>query len=226
MIPKRLSIYDEAVESWSMDDCQAVLNETEIPFSSCLTAIKAVESNKISDWADPFEETYAIYRDSNDFAYLIDRINEFIKLGFNRDTTHLKVIPSREYWLFYTVFVKTLVDFAASRPDFEKNRMVNFAGQLFDSAIFMDGTRKNRVHRYRTSQYKGHGWRLNNDSRLMRIAWHWYQCRVVYSGPAEFCRANDSISEIILDPNDIDKEILGCDSAVGYPRGNLSKQCD
>jgi len=39
-------IYDEAVEAWSMDDCQAVLNETKIPFSSMLSAIEAVRSNK------------------------------------------------------------------------------------------------------------------------------------------------------------------------------------
>ncbi|MBA7569713.1 hypothetical protein ES708_11454 [subsurface metagenome] len=219
-------IYDEAAEAWARGDCQAVLNETKIPFSSCLIAMEAVESNKISDWVDPFEDTYTVYKDSKDFAYLIDRINEFIKVGFNGETEQLKVMPSREHWLFYTVFVRTLVDFAASKPDFEKNRIVEFAGLFFDPATFLDGTPNNRVHRFRTKRYRSHGWLLKNDSRIMRIAWHWYQCRVVYSGPTEFCRSGDFTSEETPDPNEIDREIAGCDEAVGYPRGNWGKPSD
>jgi len=219
-------IYDEAVEAWSRDDCQAVLNETKIPFSSCLTAMQAVESENVSDWADPLEDTYEVYRDSKDFKYLVGKINGFIKLGFNREGEKLKVLPSRQHWLFYTVFVRTLVDFAASQPDFEKNRIAEFAGLLFDPATFLDGTPNNRDYRSRTKKYRSHNWKWRNDSRIMRIAWHWYQCRVVYSGPTEFCQSGDSTSEATTDPNDIDREIAGCDEAVGYTRGNLSKESD
>lgn len=223
---KAKCIYDEAMEAWSRGDCQAVLNETKIPFPSCITAMQAIESENISDWADPLEETYAIYRDSKDFKYLIAKINEFIKLGFNREGENLKVLPSRQHWLFYTVFVRTLVDFTASKPDFEKNRIAEFAGRLFDPATFLDSTPNNRVYRSRTKKYRSHNWKWRNDSRLMRIAWRWYQCRVVYSGPTEFCQSRDFRSEETPDPNEIDREIAGCDKAVGYPRGNWSKPSD
>jgi hypothetical protein len=185
-------IYGEAVEAWSRDDCQEVLNETKIQFSRCITAMRAIESENISEWTDPLEDTYAIYRDSKDFEYLIDRINEFIKVGFNRAAEQArgiyKVKPSREHWLFYTVFVRTLVDFADSKPDFEENRIVGFAGLLFDPATFLNGTPSNRFHRFRTKQYKSHDYRLSQDYKPRNSAWYWYQCRVIYSGPEEFCK--------------------------------------
>ena len=68
--------------------------------------MQAIESENISDWADPLEDTYAIYRDSKDFKYQIDRINELSKLieiKGGRDLKSIAVAPDGSVWFCTTV---------------------------------------------------------------------------------------------------------------------------
>jgi len=55
---KASNIYREAKEAWGRPDCQRVLIEVTIPFSSMLAAIEAISSNKMSDWTDQLAEVY------------------------------------------------------------------------------------------------------------------------------------------------------------------------
>jgi hypothetical protein len=224
---KAKTIYYEAVKTWSLPDCQQSLSEVKITFPMILAAIEAVEKNNFSGWKDPFGETCERYRKSDDFKHLIKIINQFILVGFNREADQAqgiyKVKPSDKFWLFYTVFLKTFVDYGASNPNFEQNKIVEFGNLLLDTSTFMDGTHTNRIHRKRAKLLKQQGWKLRNDEKLITIAKHWYQSRIVFAGPTEFCSSTDSTSEETLDPNEIDKEISICDEAVGYPRGGKRK---
>jgi len=219
-------IYNKGVEAWGRRDCQAAIKDVKIPPSSIRAAIKAVLSDKISDWNDPLEDVYQKYKDSKDFKYLIGQINEFIKVGFNpkvdKEKGIYKVIPSQEHWLFFTIFIKTLVDFAASKSDFEHNRIVSVADQLFDPAMFMSGIHSNRKYRLHVSYYKNFGWRLRHDIKIMESAWRWYQCRVVCSNVVDFCN-KQAEEKIILESNNIYKEIQPFDEAIGYGRRVKSK---
>jgi len=221
-------IYCETKEAWGRQDCQQALNDVQIPFSSMLSAIEAVRSNKISDSPDPLADIKERYKDSADFKYLIGRVNEFIKVGFNREADKVKgrykVRPSQDNWLFYAVFIGTMVDFSAERPDWDTYKLLEFRGKTYDPTTFMDAEHSNRKYRRKVSYYKGFGWRLRQDDKLKNMAWYWYQSRVVYSGPEEFCRKYLLEKGIELDPANISKEISLCDLATGYPRKNLTDQ--
>lgn len=217
-------IYTEAKEAWGRKDCQKALSEVKIPFSSMLAAVDAVVSNKMADYSNPMYDIIEQYKDSEDFKYLISRINNFIKVGFNSESDQAKgrykVTPSKDNWLFYAVFIGTVVDFSEERADWDTYKLVEFGGKVYDPTTFMDPEKSNRKHRRKVYRYKKFNWRLRHDQKIRDIAWHWYQCRVIYAGPTEFCQSRDFISEDTPDPNDIDKEIRDCDLAVGYPRGN------
>lgn len=218
-------IYSETKEAWGRQDCQNALNEVKIPFSSMLAAIEAVRSNKISDSPDPLADIKKRYKESMDFKYLIERVNEFIKVGFNREADKVKgrykVRPSQDNWLFYAVFIETLVDLSVERQDWDTYKLLEFRGKTYDPTTSMDAEHSNRKYRRKVSYYKGFGWRLRQDDKLKNMAWYWYQSRVVYSGPEEFCRKYLIEEGIKLDPANVDKEILLCDIATGYPRRNL-----
>ena len=218
---KARSIYREAVEVWSRKECQEALNEVRITRSDIAGAIEAVQTDRIEGYCDPLESIYEKYRDSVDFKQLISRIGEFIEVGSNQEG-RLRVILSQEHWLFFAVFVKTLMDFAKGKPDFEKNRVVQIADDIYDPVTFMSGTSRNRSHRYRVSLYKKFGWRLRNDRKVMKSALRWYQCRVIYSGIEEFCNVMADSGKI-LDPKNIDKEIRGFDEATGYLKRRRDK---
>lgn len=220
-------IYHEAKEAWGRQDCRNALNGVKIPFSSMLGAIDAVVSNKIADYSNPLAGIIEQHKDSADFKYLISRVNDFIKVGFNSETdqakARYKVKPSSENWLFYAVFIGILVDFSAERKDWDTYKLLEFGGQVYDPTTFMDAEHSNRKYRRKVSYYRSFGWRLRQDDKLKNMAWYWYQSRVVYSGPEEFCRKYLIEKGIELEPANVSKEILLCDMATGYPRKNLTE---
>jgi len=132
---KARAIYNEAVEAWNRPDCQKALSEVKLPFSSCMEAIVALDSKDVAGWEDPLEELKERYRDTEDFKYLIDRINQFILVGFNREVDLKKrkhrVKPKEAIWLFYAVFIiGTLVDHGVNNTDFNKTKEFEFCGQV------------------------------------------------------------------------------------------------
>jgi len=224
---KAKRLYDEAIEAWNRPDCQKALSEVNIPFSSYLEAIIALDNKNISGWEDPLEGLKIRYRDSEDFKYLIDRIHQFILVGFNGEadlkTGKYRVKTEEAIWLFYSVFLETLMDHGVNNPNFNKTKVFEFCGQLLDPSTFMDGTTKNRVHRKRTKLYDKFGWKLRHDHKLIKKAELWYQVRVIFNGPTEYCRSKDFISEETPDPNDILKEIKICDEALSDQKKRLSE---
>ncbi|GAI27412.1 unnamed protein product, partial [marine sediment metagenome] len=223
-------LYDDAVEAWKRPDCQKALSEVRIPFSSCLEAKIALNSKNISDWEDPLDELKERYRDSENFKFLIEKINQFILVGFNREADREKgkyrVKPKEAIWLFYSVFIGTFVDHGVNNPDFNKTKVFEFGGQLLDLSTLMDGTINNRVHRKRVNLYRKHGWKLRHDNKLIKKAKLWYQVRVIFSGPKEYCCSKDFISEETPDPDDILKEIKICDEALSNQKRRLSEFFD
>lgn len=224
---KAKAIYNEAVEGWNKPDCQKALSEVKIPFLSCLEAIIALDNKDVAGWDDPLEELKERYRDSEDFKFLVDRIHQFILVGFNREadlkTGKYRVKPEEAIWLFYSVFLETLVDHGVNNPAFNKTKVFEFGGQFLDPSMFVDGVANNRVHRKRVNLYRKIGWKLKHDHKLIKKANLWYQVRVVFSGSAEYCRSKDSISEETPDPNDIIKGIKICDEALSDQKKRLSE---
>jgi len=90
-------------------------------------------------------------------------------------------------------------------------------------ASALDGVFNERLHRKHSKIFKRYGYRLSQDEKLRNMAWYWYQCRVVYSGPEECCIKLQLEGENWTSANLV-KEIYLCDIATGYPRRNLLEQ--
>ena len=116
-------------------------------------------------------------------------------------------------------------------PHFAKNDapsrydlgLVSGVSPLFHhpASTFLEGQSNNRRHRRHVGLYKSHGWRLRQDQKIRDMAWSWYHCRVVYSGPEEFCRKYLLETGIELRTENIVKEIALCDDTFGYPRKGI-----
>lgn len=161
---------------------------------------------------------------NRDFIKLINRINDLIKIGFNNESDSAngkyKITASGSNLLANVICLKSLVEYCGLKlTEWEKYKVVKIGKRTYDMADVLNDEVTNRMHRYLVKNYKNSKFALKHDNKIEKVAWLWYQCRVAYSGPAEFCRSRDFISEETLDPNDIDKEIRDCDLAVGYPRG-------
>lgn len=226
---KAHQIFNEAVQAWGRKDCKSVVSEVDkyiTPSHIDRYVDYFIKGNKESDLDYPFEELEKKYRNSPDFTFLIGRINEFIRMGFNRKSDiasgKLKVMPSQDYMLFYAVFVGSLAFFFEGSEDYEKKKIIDFMGHTLDISRIYEGTSKNRLHRFRTKSYGNLRWKRRYDRKIREKAELWYKCRVVYAGPTESCRSRDFTSEETPDPNDIDKAIRDYDLAVGYPRGNAN----
>ena len=105
----------------------------------------------------------------------------------------------------------------------EKVRIIEYAGKKYNMSEIMNDGATIRLYRQVVNQYKKSGFLLKHDATLDKIAWDWYQSRVIYSGPAEYCRQLSLKEGIDLDPANVSNEIKECDEAVGYPRGRKKK---
>ena len=216
-------IFGEVIEAWGRPGCQLAVSEVDIRILNMDALVEHREDKpKINENVG---EIFKRYKDDRDCQYLIGLVEEFIKVGFNRaiDQTEgkYKVLRSKAPWLCFATGWRALVEFSKERPDWEQYRMVNFQGENFDLSTLLEGQSNNRRHRRHVKLYKSHGWRLRQDQKIRDMAWYWYQCRVVYSGPEEFCRKYLLETGIELRPENIVKEIVLCDDAFGYTRKGI-----
>lgn len=211
-------VYREVKDAWGLPGCQIALGEVKLPLKDILAL---AEGNQGVQLPDTLLEIYSRHKDGSDCQYLIGRINEFIKVGFNRAQGKQKVLPCNASWLCVAVGLRALVDFSVDRPDWETYKLLEFGGKSYDLSTIFEGEYRNRVHRRKVGQYKNFGLDLHHDEKFKNIAWYWYQCRVVYSGPEEFCREYLLETGIELRPENVDREIGECDIVTGYPRRNL-----
>jgi hypothetical protein len=177
--------------------------------------------------SDLWTPLYERYRRSDDFKYLFGLISEFIKVGFNRKTDlakqEYKVLASKSICLCSAVGIWTAGTYLEKHPKWDGETQLKLGDEVLDVSA-LEGISSERLHRSHSRIFKRYGYRLSHDDKLRNTAWYWYQSRVVYSGPEEFCRKYLLETGIELDPANISKEILLHDIATGYPRKNLPDQ--
>ncbi|MFC1946080.1 hypothetical protein ACFLW1_02645, partial [Chloroflexota bacterium] len=219
-----------AVQDWGRRDCQKALGEVDKYVSPsyvdrCISYF--IRGNRTSDLEYPFEVLEDRYKTSQDFSFLIENINEFIKIGFNRKADiasgNLKVIPSHDYMLFHAVFLGSLAFYFEGTDDYEKSKIIEFMGKSLDVSRIYKGTSKNRLHRWRTKSFGNLNWKRRSDKKIRVKAELWYQSRVVHESLEAFCIKQQLKGENNTSDNLV-KEILPCDIATGYPRKNLPDQ--
>jgi len=161
---------------------------------------------------------------AEELANLTWLVMEFIRVGFNRETDIEKgryrvEVSERAPWLVLGVGIRTILDSYRIRfeqvRDFYKVR--RHKGKIIDFQDVLAGQSMSRLHREIVASAKAANLRLKNDKTIMEAARRWYQCRVLYASIKKFCDAK-SDEGIILELQNVDKQIEPCDDAVGYIR--------
>jgi hypothetical protein len=218
-------IYQEIVEAWDRPDCQELLKDDNvaIPIAEIEAWAKTViKGNEYESDLDIWTETYERYRKSDDFQYLFDRIREFIKVGFNRDKDSPKVIASRAPYLCIAIVVWTAGRYMEKSLDWDMKQYLELGEKKLEISNFIEGESR-RMHGFHVPLLKMYGYRLHQDGTMKDISLYWYQSRVVYSGPEEFCREYYKKEDVYLDSRNVNRMILECDIAAGYPRRHLEQ---
>ena len=167
-------------------------------------------------------------RRKRDLVILINKIDEFIKVGFNREKDQLneknEISIASSPILFNTILFSALYENSRILlKQWEKLKVIEYRGRTYDLANIMNDEVTLELYRKLHKQYKNAGFKLKHDQKMDNIVWRWYQSRVIYSGPEEYCRKLLLDEGITLDPANVSNEIKECDEALGYPRGSKRK---
>ena len=221
-------IYLQVMDEWGKPYCQALLKEIIVlPVARFKEWRKAADENREYDSElDIWMRLYEKYWKSDDFKHLFSLIGEFIEAGFNRKKDlaqgKLKVVASSAPYLKFAVVMLVAGSYLEKHTETSGKTRFKFDGIVLDVSVLY-GEGDERVQRLHSKLFKGLGYQLSRDEKLKRAAWRWYQCRVVYSGPEEFC-IKSQLEGIDLDPVSVSKEIWLGDIATGYPRKDLPKK--
>ena len=150
---------------------------------------------------------------NNDFQEVVASINDFIKVGFNREHEQVKgkykVTALSSKTLPLVVIAKAYLEVKPlNLKRFEQAPMYLHGKKLYTLRDVNNRTIPRRVQKSITRDYLDAGFKLKHDDKLDRVARWWYQCRVVYSGPEEFCRELLLGGGENLDPANVSKELF------------------
>lgn len=161
---------------------------------------------------------------SPDFRRLSEAFEEFIRESFNNaselDKGRYKVTAGGSNSLVNVISFRAMGEVRMLSLDRLENAKILRFGKGAYSLAEMNSGRGRRVQRFMAGQYKRAGYALRHDEKMAQIAWRWYQCRVVHSGPKEFCDWLRRTEKEYLEPDNVSHEIKECDEAMGYPRGS------
>ncbi len=163
-----------------------------------------------------------------DLKILGMQIDQLVRIGFNREKEQrigkYKITLTDDSILGNVILLNSLSIFSKNLLSmWERVKIIEYAGKRYSISEIIHGGVALRLHRQLVNQYKKSGFLLKHDKTLEKVAWDWYQCRVVYSGPAEYCRQLSLENGIDLDPANVSNEIKECDEAVGYPRSRKKR---
>ncbi len=160
---------------------------------------------------------------SMDFEKLIGRVNEFIKVGFNNEVEQArgryKITVDSSELLVSTISLLSLGEYhGLDMENFEKLKVPR-GNKTLNLGDIVSGKIPVRMHRELATNYRNAGFKLKHDYKIKDGAELWYNCRVAYSGPEEYCRQMLINNKVELHPANVSNEIKPFDEAVGYPRG-------
>ncbi len=222
---KAKAIYNQILETWRTPGCQALLNGN---FIMPATEFKAWEESILQK--KEYEPKDIVFHKASDdkandadYVHLVELIAEFIKAGFNHKKglsgyVYKISIDSSEF-LPLAVLIYSAGEYQERRPNLGIEPKLTIGDKTLDIAP-LSGVEQERTHRLHTKLFKQYGFSMMHDKKIKELAYWWYQSRVVYSGIDEFCERIFNKTGIILDPDNVDKEIKIVDIATGYPRKN------
>lgn len=162
-------------------------------------------------------------RNQSDMILLIEKIIELIKEGFNREGDKKKGeyrLPSdnSDTLINSIIFAAGMAYNDSTFQRLEQVRMFNYNGTKLNLEELLNGNVPNSANRKLSKGYTKGGFRRKNEDKLEETAERWYQCRVVYSGPEQYCREMYKKTKIPIYAGNVSNEIKQCDDALGYIR--------
>lgn len=195
------------------------------PFKQVEEAFTGLEINEDFLKGDDMDRASLEERQhAEQLANLTWLIMEFIRVGFNRESDieegrYRVEVSEKAPWLVWAVGIRSLFDSYEIRFERVRNfyKVRKYKGKIIDFHKVLSEQSMSRLHREIVASAKAANLRLKNDKTIMEAARRWYQCRVVYPSIKKFCDAKSS-EGIILELQNVDKQIEACDDAVGYIR--------
>jgi hypothetical protein len=235
---KAKALYRDIVQSWGLPGCQAICQAAKpylsniLPNPNLLQAfVQFIQKDVTFDrtglrnfvaWLESEEFSQLTYYP--DFQYLVSQVRELILVGFNRkidqENKAWKVKPGS--FPIVIVELQALFDYYKKSPQdfFQAKIQVNDKiYNLNDIPAIKHTTRERRAATASAVKtFKEASFIQHHGESLLELADHWYQSRVVYSGPEEYCREHYRKTGIWLDSANITRYIAVIDQVTGYPR--------
>ena len=158
-------------------------------------------------------------RSKRDFQLLLNKIEELIRVGFKN-----KIKPSKAEMLGQTICILALsVRNEMLLEQVDKAKIIRSEKSIFTVEDMLNRTMTAKLNRAATKNFNKSGFFLKHEDTIESTALKWYQCRIVYSGPEEYCRQLALKGETEYQSN-VSQQIKVCDEAMGYPRRNSKKE--
>jgi hypothetical protein len=160
---------------------------------------------------------------NRDLIRLISKIDDLIRVGFNRQSDQkkgiYKVTALNSITLVQVIGSLSLIEYnKIALSEWERIKVMKIGGRVYNIIDIMSDEVTARVHRELSKNYRLAGFLQKHDQKITNTAERWYQSRIEYSGPEEYCNKLLLEKKISLYPENISNEIKECDEAVGYLR--------
>ena len=214
--------YYETIKALALPGCKALISDTNKVVKAYAPNLeqfmhKATTMAQKSQFTPPGK--LHKYADNGDYQTYIERIREFIRVGFNRqidrDNEVCKVKLESAPNLFGFIICRTIAEYCKVKLEsWNKYRPDNIDR-------IMSGNPSTRPERQLkktvTRAYKHNAWALRHDSKLLKDADQWYKCRV---NPGSIEAYLDELANDYKYPerSNIEIALAPYDEATGYPR--------
>lgn len=178
----------------------------------------------ISDYADRF--TPWLMKNKmvkSDLMVLLVKIEELVKVGFNSESDQeqgtYKITADGSKYLTHAVLVLALSETHEAKLSLLENvNVLRTKRESYSLSEIVNNTTSRRIREKMAKQFKKAGFMLKHDETISNTALDWYQTRVRYSGPEEYCRKLQLLGRETIDPANLSNKIRVCDEILGYQR--------
>jgi predicted small integral membrane protein len=217
--------YHEILETLNLPGCQALIVDASKTVSNYASDLgeftdKVIQAAQKGEGL-PLDNLYK-YANNQDYLAYIQRIRDFIKIGFNRpidrENERCKVKLDKledAPILFAFIVCRTIAEYCKVKLENWDRYRPELVNRIMRSN---PTTRQDRwFKKMLIRAYKRNAWTLRRNSKLLKDADQWYGCRVD-PGSIETYLDQQAEQGITLDRGRIQNDIAPYDDVTGYPR--------
>jgi hypothetical protein len=221
---KANNIFNEVVKAYDLPGCQRLIEVGNLLIPDTLTwkeryFLSLQNKIQIPYWPQRWREAFDKYSDNPDFSFLISLVCNFINTAFNRkediEENTLKTNAIETPFLIMAVTWRALAEYSKWKlEDWEKYPTTIINGKQYDIDKIMQEKPTHRLAQQLRKLYHQYGWTLKHRDNMVTIADWWYQSRIIYSGPEQFCNETYKAGGPLLDPPYVIRQIAVVDGVI------------